>query len=393
MAKFVVIKSAAEQVPFLRGILVQSLVSVGLSFQDAYATAQAVRDDLIDVTEITSTELTARVAEHLEKHFGAEVRHAYETETEPKPEIIVHSSTGSLPFSLDVLTRSLQTSVIDKAEALKVARRVHEMLQKTGRKEIDHITLRHTIYQCLKDSYSSAEQRYLSWREFKNTGDPLVLLIGGATGTGKSTIATELAHWLDVVRTQSTDMMRQIIRAYLAPHVTPTLAYSSFEAWQGLPATKLDPNKAESDFRVVAGFMAQFATIKVALEATIARAVREGQDLIVDGVHVLPTELDLTEAYQKAMVVPIMLVVTTKERLAKQLAGRSHEQPKRGAASRYVSHLDDIWSLQSYLLTLADKADIPVIANWALEDTVDEILSEISRKISERYPPNPHALG
>ena len=45
MAKIMVIKEPGEDgVPFLTGILVQSLLSAGLSFQNAYATARAVRD-------------------------------------------------------------------------------------------------------------------------------------------------------------------------------------------------------------------------------------------------------------------------------------------------------------------------------------------------------------
>ena len=137
--------------------------------------------------------------------------------------------------------------------------------------------------------------------------------------------------------------------------------------------------------------MAQFATIKVALEATIERAVQERHDLIVDGVHVIPTELDLAEASQKAMIVPIMLVVTTKERLARQLLVRGRDQPER-RASRYLRHLDDIWELQSFLLKLADKAGIPEVVNWNIEDAMGEILNEVNRKVSERYPPDPQAL-
>ncbi|MCP4407725.1 MAG: hypothetical protein GY807_08180 [Gammaproteobacteria bacterium] len=393
MAKIFVSKSTGEQVPFLRGILEQSLVSAGLSFQDAYGVAQVVRDDLENVAEITSIDLIDRVAKLLGKRFGGKVRHAYETGAKRKQDIIVRSSVGEAPFSLDILTRSLQACVVDKVEAQEAGRRVHEMLQKSGYKEIDPITLQGTIYRCLKDYCSiDTANRYLSWQKFEKTGDPLILLVGGATGTGKSTITTELAYRLDVVRTQSTDMMRQIIRSYLAPHVVPTLAFSSFQAWRGIPAVRAALSEGGMDNPVVAGFMEQFAVIKVALEATIARAVQERQDLIVDGIHVLPSELDLADAKQKALVVPIMLVVSTKNRLVRQLVKRSRDQPER-EASRYLRHLDDIWDLQSYQMKLADKADIPIIANWSVEDTVGVILNQVSARVSQRYPANPSALG
>ena len=47
MAKLIVIKEPeGDQSPFLRGILVQSLVNASLTFDDAYDLAQAVRNEL-----------------------------------------------------------------------------------------------------------------------------------------------------------------------------------------------------------------------------------------------------------------------------------------------------------------------------------------------------------
>jgi len=48
--------------------------------------------------------------------------------------------------------------------------------------------------------------------------------------------------------------------------------------------------------------------------------------------------------------------------------------------------------VQSFLINLADNANIPIIANWTIEDTVREILLEVNRRISEHYPPHPEIL-
>ena len=104
---------------------------------------------------------------------------------------------------------------------------------------------------CIRDSF-------LSRCRFNDSGEPLIILLGGATGTGKSTLATRLAYLLDIVRTQSTDMMREIIRCYLVPHVAPTLGYSSFDAWRGLP--QVEGSAASAQDPVIAGFLAQFGT-------------------------------------------------------------------------------------------------------------------------------------
>ena len=393
MVKIVVIKEpGGDRVPFLRGILVQSLLSAGLSFRDAYGTALAVRKGLSNDAVITTAELRARVAKQLERDFSPELRHDYEAQTERQQNIIVHSDRGDSPFSVGILTRSLEACVIDRKPAFEVAQRVQEAIQKSGQSEIDPPALRRLIYQSLKENCSKeAANYYLSRRQLEISGKPLIILIGGATGTGKSTICSELAYRLDVVRTQSTDMMREIIRSYLAPHIMPTLGFSSFDAWRGLPGIKAQDGQRKTDNPVIAGFLAQYSNVKSALEATIARALKERHDMIVDGVHVLPMELDLDKAGEAAVVVSVILAVTTRQQLAKQLSWRSREQPDRGS-SRYLEKLDAIWELQSYLLNLADKAHIPIIANWTIENTVREVLLEVNRRISEHYPPDPGIL-
>src|SRR6185369_9824531 len=58
---------------------------------------------------------------------------------------------------------------------------------------------------------------------------PIVLLIGGATGTGKSTVATEVAYRLGITRVSSTDFVRQTMRAFLSPQFMPSIHRSSFD--------------------------------------------------------------------------------------------------------------------------------------------------------------------
>lgn len=389
MAKTLVVKqSTGDRIPFLRGILVQSLVSAGLAFDEAYDLAQAIRNDLRDTPEISSNELKQRIAKFLRENFGREKCQAFEAVPKAKASIIVHTPARSTPFSIGILAHSLEVCAIPPEVALRGARKVHATLLKLGHTEINHKPLRRIIYQCLRE-HCSAEtaDRYLSWRKFENAGEPLIVLIGGTTGSGKSTISSDIAYRMDIGRIQSTDMMREIIRSYLTPQAVPTLSYSSFEAWRGLPNPS-EEVPLQQDARVVEGYLSQFTTLKPALEAAVARAVQEKHDLIIEGIHVLPTKLDLGEAHDKAIVVPLMLATMEQESLRKQLKRRGREKIDR-KASRYLEHLEEIWELQSYLLDNADNANIPIITNRHLEDTVREILNLISAKIMKRYPPHP----
>jgi 2-phosphoglycerate kinase len=217
---------------------------------------------------------------------------------------------------------------------------------------------------------------------------PLIILIGGVTGSGKSTISSELAYRLDIAGHQSTDMMREVIRSYLSPQMLPTLKYSSFEAWRGLPGF-VEGTGPDDKNRVITGFLSQFAAMKLALEATIGRAIAERQHLILEGVHVVPTELNLEVKQGEAVVIPFMLASMKKELLNKQLKRRGREQNTR-QASHYLEHLDEIWELQSWLLDEADKAGIPIIENWYIENTVRAALDLVIRVLMKHFPPQPN---
>jgi len=387
MAKITVYKDGdGDRSPFLRGILVQSLVTAGLPFADAYELAQAVRNELQEVTEISSARLRERVADMLEARYGKALRHAYINKPRTEDGIVVHTPTRTAPFSAGILAHSLEACGIEPEMALQGARKVYARLKQTGHREIDHKALRRVIYRCLKEHCSTpVAERYISWRRFENSGDPLIVLLGGITGSGKSTVSSELAYRMNISRSQSTDIMREIIRAYLSPELVPTLRYSSFEAWRGLPGS-IEGHTLEIENLVIAGFLSQFAAMKLALEAAVNRAIRDRNHLIVEGVHVVPTELNLNIRNSNTILVPMKLAIMKKSLLHKQLK-RCNREDGTGVRSRHIEKLDDLWELQSWLLSEADKAGIPIIQNWFIEDTVREALEHVTKVIMQRYPP------
>ncbi|MEN8179531.1 MAG: hypothetical protein ABFS39_13070 [Pseudomonadota bacterium] len=382
---FIIESSSNERIPFLRGVLVESLVRAGLSFQDAYLVAQSIRGNLENSVEISTDTLREQVSAEVRERFGKSLAKSYDRGSLRGRQITVQTSNDELPFSAGILSRSLQACAINRTDALETAKQVHESLQKDGTTLIDHATLRQIVYEHLKaHSSKSAADRFISWRCFKDSGLPLIVLVGGITGTGKSTLTTELAYQLNVVRTQSTDMMREIVRCYLPPTEIPTLSYSSFEAWRGLLKDADSASEAKQS-ELINGFLSQFMVVKHGLEATINRAVKENHDLIVDGVHVLPSKLELDIPRDQAIVIPLMLVVPNKKTLGKRLKRREREQPER-ASSRYLKQLDQIWLLQSYLVSESEKHKIPLIINSDVEEALDEILMHISHTIMQHFP-------
>jgi len=374
-------RSREERIPFLRGLLTQSLVDVGLSFTDAYAIASKLREELKEVSEIPAHELRERVAQHLETLHGPEVRHRYEAD--PILESPIHVVMDGKPaaFAHATLARSLQACSIDPPTAYRIALAVQQQLESEGQWEVNSLDLRRTTYEVIHEYCGVADaEAYLVWRRFHRRGRPLLLLIGGATGSGKSAVAAEVAYRLGLVRSQSADMLREVMRLMLSPELMPTLYRSTYNAWEALPG-ETGPH------RVIEGFEAQFQAVKVAIHATLRRAVTEMVHVVLDGVHVFAPRLDLAPYRESAVVVPVMLAMVDKDELRERFGRRTDAAPQR-SRERYLKHFEEIWEIQAYMLEAADQAGVPIVTSHEVADTVQAVIDLVTADLRRRHPPD-----
>ncbi len=151
MAKlFITDSTSGERIPFLRGVLVESLARTGLSFQDAYVLAQSIRDSLGNESEIAIETLKQRVSAELKEQFGASLAESYNLGSSQEREIMVRTENEEVPFSAGILSRSLQACAIDRADALETAKQIHEHLRRGDASVIDHLDLRQIIHDQLE---------------------------------------------------------------------------------------------------------------------------------------------------------------------------------------------------------------------------------------------------
>ena len=93
--------------------------------------------------------------------------------------------------------------------------------------------------------------------------------------------------------------------------------------------------------------------------------------------------------YQKlrkkdVIMVPVVLAVLQQKRLKHNYKGRSDKAEKR-AAQRYLDNFDKIWQLQTAILSDADAADIEIIDNDLLDETVSEVCRTVTETIATTY--------
>jgi len=386
------------QVPFLRGILIRSLQDAGLNFDEALTLAGNIRTQLSNVSVITTDALRDRVIARLEKSSNPDLVLRYQRRKIANIFRVEADDGQFSAFSPTEYRHRLQTIGLKHDEALEIVETVSAQLMKHGTREVTSKYIAEFTYRLLRKSRNlgpAVAHRWLVWRDFLHSGKPLIFLISGAAGCGKSTTATYLASRLDIVRTQSTDMLREVMRTMIPRHLQPMLHVSSFQAWAELPRSA-HGGVDDMDQLLIDGYCSQAELLSVAIRAVIKRAIQERVSLIVEGVHIHPAYLDrLVDAEQieqsGAVVVPIMLGILKRKQLQRRIKGRSTEVPQR-RANRYLKNFDKIWKLQSYLLSEADMAHVPIVTNENREDVFREIMLMTISKLAEDFDKTPEQV-
>jgi 2-phosphoglycerate kinase len=207
---------------------------------------------------------------------------------------------------------------------------------------------------------------------------PIIVLVGGATGTGKSTVATEVAHRLGVTRVTSTDFIRQTLRAFFSEEFMPSIHYSSFEAAPSVP----DDQTGDTD---LLGFLDQTRNVLVGVKASVERALQEGFSLVLEGVHLVPGMLPPIDG---ALVVQCVLAIPSREVHSTHFWIRDAVSEGVRPVDRYLSQLDTIRKIQDYIVERARRTGVPVVENSNIEhaigDVLELVLSSAERMESRR---------
>jgi 2-phosphoglycerate kinase len=268
------------------------------------------------------------------------------------PETIVFHRGLGLPYSKGLMAQSLSAIGLAPERAFELARIVERRLLDSETEQIDTAGLSYLTEEVLGEAEGEvAVRRFRDWRRLDRLDRPLVVLIGGTTGVGKSTLASMLAARLGITRLIATDVIRQVLRAFFTHEAMPTVHFSAFEAG-GLE-----------------GYRDQADHVCTGVAAIVERAADEAKPLLVEGVHVLPGALD-GDLRARCVVVEAILVVPDAE------LHRGHFTHRRGARppERYLRRFDEIRELQNHLEQLARAESVAVIENVNVDEALGALM-------------------
>ncbi|MBU7005048.1 MAG: 2-phosphoglycerate kinase, partial [Theionarchaea archaeon] len=114
-------------------------------------------------------------------------------------------------------------------------------------------------------------------------------------------------------------------------------------------------------------------------EAVIERALKEGLNLIIEGVHLVPGFLK-----KEIMALPnVVLVVITspdESQHRSRMYSRSESVVTKRPVESYMKEFPKIRAIQSYLVDRAREEETMIVENINIEQTVDEIFEEVMRR-------------
>ncbi|WP_456341799.1 ATP cone domain-containing protein [Thermovibrio sp.] len=375
MSKRFVVESSGEKFPFSRGVLVRSLTKAGLSVEDAYRVADLVAQQFKGT--ITTAQLIELVYKVLKSQFGKKIANRYRRLVKEK-EVLVCEECGKSfsPFSRGILASSIRSAGVDTKEAYEIAKEVYDYLVRKGIFRVKRSELRELTAKLLKKKLGEEfAQRYLLWRRAKKLEKPIVILIGGATGVGKSRLSAELAGILEINRIASTDSIREVMRKMVSKELAPSLHVSSYQAGNEIPYLKELPKEE----RVIYGFLDQSEKVLTGIEAVINRAIKENVSLVVEGIHLIP---GIAEKFkEKAYVVHILLTTLDEEMHRSRF--KSREKSSQRTSKKYLKNFKAIRKIQDFLYQKAKETKTPVIDNIDFDQTRDRALEVITDRLVE----------
>jgi 2-phosphoglycerate kinase len=276
------------------------------------------------------------------------------------------------------MARALVVTGLDPERAYLIARRADRDLAERGALSLDLDRLGELAAELVGEEEAARTVRRLRRIDaLQRLDEPLLLLVGGATGTGKSTIATEAAHRLGITRVTSTDFIRQTMRTFFSKEFMPSVHYSSFEGQLALTRAE----EEESGDAAILGFLDQTRNVLVGVDAALERAATERWSTVLEGVHLVPGMVGAS--YPDAFVVQCVVAIEDENLHRSHFWVRDYATEGLRPLEKYLDSLPQIRQIQDYLVERARRYDVPVIYNDSLDEAIGDVLDLVLRRADQ----------
>ncbi len=201
---------------------------------------------------------------------------------------------------------------------------------------------------------------------------PYVILIGSASGIGKSTIAAELAKKLNIKHLIESDFIRAVVRGIIGKEYAPALHSSSYDAYKSI---RNKSRYTSYEDLISAGFDDHASYVIPALEKVIQRAITDYDDIIIEGVHLVPGLINIEQFKDYANI--YFFVLSSDEESHKERFVKRAVQIHRGG--KQLDFFKENRIIHDHLLEQARANNVHIINSETIEKTLEQILGIINK--------------
>lgn len=151
---------------------------------------------------------------------------------------------------------------------------------------------------------------------------------------------------------------------------------------------------AEEEETVLDGFRVQASQVAVGVEAIVDRGLKEGTNLVIEGVHLVP-EVILGRYRDHPNVCSIVVYLSDETSHRSRFYIRALGTAMRRPAEEYISHFASIRKIHDYIVASARRAGVQAVENLSIENTSDAAVEIVANRVSgiaERAAKRPSLL-
>lgn len=290
-------------------------------------------------------------------------------------EITIVKGGRETPFSRGILAQTLAQAGAKIELAHRIASEVRAELLAEERLVVEEEEVLARVRAKLQVTDALVVSLLDKWRVLRESTEPIVILIGGATGVGTSTLAADVARRLNIQSVIGTDAIREVLRRAISPDLLPILHKSSFKITPEDIRVPIDDGNT-----VLFGYRAQASQVSVGVEAIVERGLKEGTNLVIEGVHLAP-EIILNRYKDHPNVCSLVVYLSDEGSHRARFHIRALGTAMRRPAEEYIAHFREIRQIHDYILGSARRSGVYAVDNLSIEVTSDAAVAFVANRV------------
>lgn len=206
----------------------------------------------------------------------------------------------------------------------------------------------------------SSFEHYLQLISEKKIQRPLLILIGGYAGTGKSTLAKKVAELLPGLNTIPTGFIRAACKPFIK------------NEYSGIHTYDLESMAPRLGISAEALYHAQGRTLYPSILSIANFLVTERQGAIIEGNHIFPDILDDLKDYDPII---IFMKCSEPEQLIKNMTGETHPRELSQFQRQNAIKLNKFYQEE------VEKNNLPVFEYNQTDSALNFVESELAKKL------------